>query len=142
MELLHKFEYTLVALLELASSYNSGESLQIKEIAALQNIPVRYLEQLLRTLRCGGLIKSIRGTKGGYVLAREPQKITILDAYRCIEGLDAVDTTQKTAEGDVVEEIWQEASIASDSILQKYTLFDLCERRQVRQKQMALMYYI
>jgi Rrf2 family protein len=87
MELSNKTEYAILSLLALAKCYADGESLQIREIAARQNIPNRYLEELLATLRRGGLIKSIRGVKGGYVLAREPQKITILDALRCIEGL-------------------------------------------------------
>lgn len=144
VELSNKSEYALLALLELAKSYPSGESLQIRQIAELQNIPNRYLDQLLATLRRGGLIKSIRGAKGGYVLAREPEKITLFDALNCIEGLNTVvsdDTAQKTIESKLIEEIWLEALCAVNSVLQKYTLQDLCERRASR-RQMALMYYI
>ena len=144
MELGCKSEYALLALIELATCYQSGEPLQIRQIAALQNIPDRYLEQLLGTLRRGGLIKSIRGAKGGYVLAREPQKITLLDALNCMEGLDALSVKHsaiKTVESDVVQDIWQEARQATSSVWQKYSLQDLCERRTVRQ-QIELMYYI
>jgi Rrf2 family protein len=145
MELLNKSQYALLALLELAKIYSSGESLQIKQIAISQDIPIRYLEQLMGVLRNGGLIKSIRGARGGYVLAREPQKITVLDAYRCIEGLDTVspaeNSTYKTLEIEVVNCIWQEATAAAESVLQKYTLLDLCERLAVV-RQMELMYYI
>jgi Rrf2 family protein len=81
VELTCKSEYAILALLELAAHYDSGEPLQIRQIAALQDIPDRYLEQLLATLRRGGLIKGIRGTKGGYVLAREPREITLLMLY-------------------------------------------------------------
>ncbi len=145
MELSNKSEYALLALLELASCYNSGESLQIRQIAALQDIPNRYLEQLLATLRRGGLIKSIRGAKGGYVLARDPRKITILDAFNCIEGADTVvppeDATTRTVESDVIYEVWQEGRQAANAVLQNYTLQDLCDRRATR-RQMELMYYI
>jgi Rrf2 family protein len=145
VELSNKSEYALLALLELASCYNSGESLQIRQIAALQDIPNRYLEQLLATLRRGGLIKSIRGAKGGYVLARDPRKITILDAFNCIEGSDVVsspdDTSPTTVESDVIHEVWQEARQAAYGVMQNYTLQDLCERRAVR-RNMELMYYI
>ncbi|QIR37123.1 Rrf2 family transcriptional regulator [Tolypothrix sp. PCC 7910] len=55
MELSHKFEYALVAMLEITKSYESREPRQIKEIAEIQNIPVRYLDQLLGILRSGGL---------------------------------------------------------------------------------------
>ncbi len=147
MEISNKSEYALLALIALAKSYPSGESMQIKQIAALQNIPNRYLDELLATLRRGGLIKSIRGAKGGYVLAREPEKITVLDTVNCIEGLNTglsskdKNTTQKTLEIKVIEETWQEACEAAESVWQKYTLQDLCERRAAR-RQMELMYYI
>lgn len=145
MELSNKSEYALLALLELANCYQTGDSLQIRQIAALQDIPNRYLEQLLATLRRGGLIKSIRGAKGGYVLARDPRKITILDAFNCIEGADSMmpteDTSSKTAESEVIYEVWQEARQAANSVLQKYSLQDLCERRASRQN-IEIMYYI
>ncbi len=145
MELSNKFEYAILSLVALAACYATGESLQIREIAARQNIPNRYLEEILATLRRGGLIKSIRGVKGGYVLARDPQKITLLDAFRCIEGLDAVgreqNSTPTTVETEVIQQMWQDASQAAYSVLEKYTLHDLCEQREKR-RQMELMYYI
>lgn len=145
MELLSKSEYALLALLELADYYPSGEPLQIRQIATLQNIPKRYLEQLLTALRRGGLIRSIRGSKGGYILTRDPRRITILDALSCVEGLDPAtsvkNTASKAVESEVIQEIWQEACEACNSVLQKYTLRDLCERRTARQER-GLMYYI
>ncbi|OUL36457.1 transcriptional regulator [Nostoc sp. T09] len=144
MEISNKSEYALLALLELASRYPSGESLQIRQMAVLQDIPNRYLEQLLATLRRGGLIKSIRGAKGGYVLARDPRKISLLEAWSCIEGVDAVapiDKNSKTVETQIIEEIWHEARQAANSVLEKYTLQDLCERRS-KQREKELMYYI
>jgi Rrf2 family protein len=145
VELSNKSEYALLALLELASRYSSGESLQIRQIADLQDIPNRYLEQLLATLRRRGLIKSIRGAKGGYVLAREPQKITLLEVWSCIEGVEAVVPPAKasslTLENQIIGEIWQEARQAAHAVLENYTLQDLCERR-LKKQQKQLMYYI
>lgn len=145
MELSCKSEYALLALVELATHYQSGEPLQIRQIAAQQNIPDRYLEQLLATLRRCGLVRSQRGAKGGYVLAREPWKISLLDVVCCLEGLDSQstdsDATPKTLESAVVREIWQEGIQAANSVLQKYTLQDLCEKRDAR-RQLDIMYYI
>lgn len=145
MELSCKTEYVLLALLELAASYSSNEPLQIRQIAAQQNIPDRYLEQLLAHLRRAGLVRSQRGAKGGYLLAREPWKITLLEAVSCIEGLDSQETnngvTAKTIEGAVVREIWQETRRAADAVLHKYTLQDLAEKRSSR-RQLDFMYYI
>ncbi|MGJ3245002.1 MAG: Rrf2 family transcriptional regulator [Elainellaceae cyanobacterium] len=145
MELSSKSEYALLALLELTTHYNSGEPLQIRQIAAEQNIPDRYLEQLLATLRRSGWVRSQRGARGGYLLAKEPWKISILDVVTCIEGLDtqpskAKQTPQSTPE-IVVNEIWQEARQAADAVLSKYTLQDLADKRDARQ-QLDIMYYI
>lgn len=145
MELSCKSEYALLALLELATHYNDGEPLQIRQIAAEQNIPDRYLEQLLATLRRSGLVRSQRGARGGYLLSREPWKITLLDVVDCIEGSDSKspDTTRepKAIEGMVIREAWQEAGRAAEAVLQKYTLQDLAEQSDAK-RQLDIMYYI
>ncbi|AFZ22763.1 rrf2 family protein, putative transcriptional regulator [Cylindrospermum stagnale PCC 7417] len=145
MELSCKSEYAILALLEMATHYSSGEPMQIRQIAAQQNIPDRYLEQLLATLRRGGIVKSQRGSKGGYLLTREPWKISILEILECLEGLDVrtyeEDINPKTVDSSVVEEIWLEASQAASSVLQKHSLQDLCEKRDSR-RQLDIMYYI
>lgn len=145
MELSCKSEYALLALLELAAHYHSGEPLQIRQIAVQQHIPDRYLEQLLATLRRCGLVRSQRGAKGGYLLAREPWKITLLEALNCIEGADNQSSDQagttKTVESSVIHDIWKEARQAADAVLHGYTLQDLAERRDAR-RQLDIMYYI
>ena len=110
MDLSCKSEYALLALIELSAHYSKGEPMRICQIAAAQGIPDRYLEQLLATLRRGGFVKSQRGAKGGYLLTREPWKMTLLDVVSCIEGFDIkakeVKAT-KTTEGAVVSDGWQ-----------------------------------
>jgi Rrf2 family protein len=145
VELSCKSEYALLALLELATQYSKGEPLQIRQIAAEQNIPDRYLEQLLASLRRAGIVRSQRGARGGYLLAREPWKITLLEVLSCIEGAESRPTElsreTKSVEGMIVREIWQESGRAADAVLQKYTLQDLAEKRSSR-RQLDLMYYI
>jgi Rrf2 family protein len=103
------------------------------------------LEQLLATVRRGGIVKSQRGSKGGYLLAREPRKISIFEILECLEGLDVQTGEQNTnptrLDNSVVSEIWQEARQAANSVLQNYSLQDLCEKRDSR-KQLDIMYYI
>ena len=72
-----KTDYGLVALLELASTYASGQVLQVAEIAQRQQIPDRYLEQMLTSLRRAGILRSIRGPRGGYQLSRAPTAIAM-----------------------------------------------------------------
>ncbi|MBD2354495.1 Rrf2 family transcriptional regulator [Tolypothrix sp. FACHB-123] len=145
MEISCKSEYAILALIEMASHYQNGEPMQIRQIAAQQNIPDRYLEQLLATLRRGGIIKSQRGSKGGYFLAREPKKITVFEILECLEGLDVqttqVDINPRTVDSGVIAEIWQEACQAANSVFEKYSLQDLCEKRDSR-RQLDIMYYI
>ncbi|WP_373526126.1 Rrf2 family transcriptional regulator [Nostoc sp.] len=145
MEISCKSEYAILALLEMATHYESGEPQQIRQIAAQQNIPDRYLEQLLATLRRGGIVKSQRGSKGGYLLTREPRKIILFEILECLEGLEVQaceeDINSKRVDSFLIEEIGQEASRAANLVLQKYTLQDLCEKRDSRQ-QLDIMYYI
>ncbi len=145
VELSCKTEYALLALLELAGHYNDGEPLQIRQIAAQQDIPDRYLEQLLATLRRGGLVRSQRGAKGGYILGREPWKITLLDVINCLEGSDSKpsqsNTAPKTVESAVVGEIWLEVHARANDVLRGYTLQDLRDKRDAR-RQLDIMYYI
>jgi Rrf2 family protein len=145
MELSGKLEYAMLALLALVDSFERNQPLQISQIAALQNIPRRYLEQILTALRRGGLIKSVRGQHGGYILAQNPARITFLDAVNCMEDIDtstiSQSVTAKTLESELIMEIWQQANRAAMSVLQKYTLQDTCERRDARQPSEP-MYYI
>ncbi|MGI0484772.1 RrF2 family transcriptional regulator [Pantanalinema rosaneae CENA516] len=145
MELSCKNEYALLALIELTAHYQSGEPLQIRQISALQKIPDRYLEQVLATLRRSGLVRSQRGARGGYVLAREPWKINLLEVMNSLDGADAEigesDSPAKNVENAVIVEIWQEANQAAKAVLQRYTLKDLCDKRDAR-RQLDIMYYI
>lgn len=135
----------MLALLTLVDHYHQGDLIQIRQIAAQQNIPDRYLEQLLATLRRSGLVCSQRGARGGYLLAREPWKITLLEIINCIEGREIqpikAPPTTLTVEKAVVHEVWQEAHQAANTVFSHYTLQDLCDRTAAKQ-QMDFMYYI
>lgn len=145
MELSCKIEYALLALIELTSCYEQQEPLQIKYIASLQKIPDRYLEQLLATLRRGGLLVSHRGAKGGYMLAKEPWKIKLIDVINCLQGTEAQsvkkDMVVPTVESSVIQEVWQELECSIKEVLERYTLQDLRDRRDSKQ-QVNFMYYI
>jgi Rrf2 family protein len=146
VELSCKSEYVLLALIELTITYTSNEPLQIKQIAARQRIPERYLEQLLASLRRCGLVKSQRGPKGGYLLAREPENITLLEIISCIEGVETHHQERqcsdpKNSECAAIQDVWEEACQAADRILAGYTLQDLVKKRDEK-GQLNLMYYI
>jgi len=79
-------DYGLRALVYLASTAAGGEPVQIHAIAERQQIPEDYLRQLLVNLRLAGLVKSVRGPHGGYMLARSPGDITMGEVLEVLEG--------------------------------------------------------
>src|SRR4029078_10711193 len=87
MKLSVRGEYALRALLVLARDYQDDDSVvRIQEISKRQNIPKRFLEQILNDLKSAGVVESKRGVAGGYRLRRPPQRITLADIIRHIEG--------------------------------------------------------
>lgn len=85
--------YGLTAMYEL-SKHEEETPLQIKEISSSANIPQNYLEQLLSKLRRAELVRSIRGARGGYVLAKDPEDILVKDILIALEGdLKVIDST-------------------------------------------------
>ncbi|WP_411037162.1 RrF2 family transcriptional regulator [Shinella sp. BYT-45] len=80
-----KSKYALRALLALARA-QPGETLQIAAIAGREAVPKKFLEQILLDLKRAGLVDSRRGQKGGYLLARPPQSVSLGEVLRIIEG--------------------------------------------------------
>jgi Rrf2 family protein len=138
-----KVEYALLALLEMASQPNPKNPLTVSEITAKQPIPERYLEQIFATLRRGGLLKSHRGAKGGYVLAKDSHNITIGEIVSLIDGKKKLSSTAETTtpELDIIREEWEKANLAALSIFEKYSLYDLCKQKETYNYE-SLMYYI
>ena len=143
MALSAKTEYGLVALIEIAAKYNTGGVTQVAEIAARQTIPDRYLEQMLTSLRRGGILHSIRGPKGGYRLAKPPADISVAEVVSCLEG-SAQETSEgrrKTPEFAVLHDLDQRLEVARQSLLQSTTLATLIEQRN-RKTGDSTMYFI
>jgi len=80
-----KGRYGVLAMVELALHYGQGP-VSIKEISEKQKFSDSYMEQLFSTLKNSGLVRSLRGAHGGYVLARKPSDITVGDIIRALEG--------------------------------------------------------
>jgi Rrf2 family protein len=110
---------------------NEENPIQVSEIARVQKIPVKYLEQLIRTLKKAGLITSVRGSKGGHRLNRPPESITIGQLVRLFEGqtdlvacVSAPEICQM-AEDCRVRTVWVEANEAMYEKLDSVTIADL-----------------
>jgi len=147
-----KGEYGVMAVFELAQ--HAGESpLQAKTISKNQRIPLRFLEQVLSSLRKAGLVESVRGAQGGYVLNRLPSEIRISDVLEAIEGPinpsyrvsgnDDRHHPHDTITGnDILKPVWEEVRTAVMGVLDSVTIQDLCERKKEKDQQKVLMYHI
>lgn len=80
-----KSKYGLLALFEL-SRYERAKPMQIKALAESHAIPQNFLEQVLVELKKAGFVTSFRGSQGGYILAKSPEKVTVYEVLECLEG--------------------------------------------------------
>lgn len=136
MRLTAKSEYGLLAMIDLA--LNSGDQpVSAREVSERQVIPAKFLEQLMVQLRKGGLVKAVRGARGGFVLERPAEEITVLDVVEALEG--PLHTT--VCDGDRAETcgrsgacaaafVWEQATTALRDVFSAATIADL-SRRQV-----------
>ena len=86
MKLSAKSDYATRAVLGLARRHASGASMRAEDLADEQGVPPNYLVQILVELKAQGLVKSLRGKEGGYLLARPPAEISMADVIQCVHG--------------------------------------------------------
>jgi Rrf2 family transcriptional regulator, cysteine metabolism repressor len=114
-------------MLELALHYGEG-SVLVKDISKKQKLSNRYLEQLLLTLKMAGLVRSTRGNKGGFMLAKKPSQIRLLEIVQALDGsiapVECVDEAEfyPRAEFCATREVWVEVKRAVASVLNSITL--------------------
>ncbi|MEG1641676.1 MAG: Rrf2 family transcriptional regulator [Synergistaceae bacterium] len=136
MIITQKCQYALRAIYELARHADEGP-LKIGTIAEAQNIPVRFLENILSGLKNIGLVDSARGKDGGYFLLKSAEKITIGEIIRFIQGpLGPVECTTRTDEecnfidDCVFRPLWDKARIALEQVYDGTTMQDLLDKSQ------------
>jgi Rrf2 family protein len=132
MKLSTRTRYGMRAIIELAES-NRKSPLQLKVIAQHQDISAKYLEQLMVVLKSAGFVRSIRGSRGGYVLAKAPNQIKLSDVFHCLEGpvttvecVENEDYCQRAADC-AARQIWTQVQEAIEGVLQSITLQDVVD---------------
>lgn len=132
MKLSTRAKYGMRALLDIAQNSGQGPVL-LKDIAGRQGISKHYLENLLVVLRLASLVKSSRGARGGFVLARPPSQIRLDEVIHVLEGstslVECVDNPAmcSISHSCVTYKVWKEASGALTSVLRSKTLQDLVD---------------
>ena len=132
--LTRKMLFALEAIVDIA--YNARPNpVQSKEITRRQGIPQRYLEQVMQQLVHAGILKSIRGPRGGYTLARERRRISIGEIVRIVADMDP--ETEELPPGSalamqVVRPLWDSLCDEMWQRLDSVTIDDLCQRARAQ----------
>ena len=139
MKLSTRTRYAVRAIIELAQNGNN-KPLQLKIIAQHQDISVKYLEQLMAILRSSGFVRSIRGSKGGYMLAKAPNQIKLNEVLHRLEG--TVTTVECVENEDYCSRsadcasryLWMQVEQAIEKVLEAITLQDLVDKANGEKK--------
>ena len=142
MKITYKGDYALKALFQLALQYEDGPELvmSISEISEKGDMPTKFLEQILLTLRKGGFVKSKRGINGGFYLACPPEDITIGKVIRFIEGpigpIACAEQDEYSGCKDIncciFRDVWKEVNMAISVVVDTLTFAELLTRYRER----------
>lgn len=146
-----KVTYGIMATIELARQ-DGSVPLQAKVIAKRQGIPSRFIEQVLQHLKQAGIVRSLRGAQGGYILAQHPTQISLADLVNSMNGA-ASDPPLKEwvaygqseiREGPnaLLSNIWQQIQEAEQAILKGISIQKLVDQYQKLETQRGMMYHI
>jgi len=134
MKLSTKGRYATRAMLDLALNYGQ-EPIVLSAIARRQGVSEQYLEQLIGPLKVAGLVRSIRGPNGGFMLAKSPSLIRIIDIIWAVEGstalVECVDDPRACSRADdcLTRDVWVKATEAINSVFDSTTLRDLMDKK-------------
>ncbi len=135
MKVSTKGRYALRLMINIASR-TDGKPVSIKDIAGAENISDKYLEQIIALLNSGGLVRSIRGPQGGYLLRKSPEEITVGMVLRLTEGtlspVPCVEDEETYCDREAncaTINLWRRLNKAISDIIDTTTIADLCANR-------------
>jgi Rrf2 family cysteine metabolism transcriptional repressor len=130
-------EYGCRAVLELARHAATKQPRTVEQIATQRHVPEKFLVHILIQLKRAGIVRSVRGAKGGYHLARAPEEISLLDIVRAIDGPVLTPLPVKDARSADMALAWKEVALGIEHILESATVRDMLDRADK-----SSMYYI
>ena len=138
MKISTKGRYALRVMIDLAL-HSGGELVPLKEIAARQNITLKYMEQIISPLAKAGYVQSLRGSNGGYRLAKKPSEYVVGDILRVMEGplevIACLEEGYDCPRTDIcaTRSFWEGLSRTVNDYVDSFTLEDLVNEALVRQ---------
>lgn len=145
-----KGRYGLRALVDLTVQYD-GSCVPLYNIARRQNVSVNYLEQVFGSLRKAGIVKSIKGSQGGYSLVKDPSEVTVGEVLEAIEGelLLAEEEISEDAPPSVQNmqrciqtKVWNKMNESIQEVIHHITLQELAQEYKEKNATESIMYYI
>ena len=139
MKLNTKSRYAVMALADM-SNFTRKRPVSLRDISLRQNISLLYLEQIFLKLKKNNLVKSIRGTNGGYILNKDPKEIKISEIFLAVEEkVKTVGCTKESKKGCngkstkcITHDLWDELEIYINSFFESKKLSDLIKINQTR----------
>ena len=149
MNLSKKSRYGITALIDLAV-YARNQCVQLSSIAERNKISVKYLEQIFSGLRRAGLVKSIKGPQGGYLLAKSPESITVADVIYALDGSYLLEYERSVVSGAdekgistaIQKLLIEQMNDQTDKLLKQLTLKTLVDSSLEYSQSGQEMYYI
>ena len=149
MNLSKKSRYGITALIDLAV-YARNQCVQLSSIAERNKISVKYLEQIFSGLRRAGLVKSIKGPQGGYLLAKSPESITVADVIYALDGSYLLEDERSVVSGAdekgistaIQKLLIEQMNNQTDKLLKQLTLKTLVDSSLENSQSGQEMYYI
>ena len=149
MKVSQRSTYGIMAAVDLAMQSGSAP-IQAKSIAKRQAIPARFLEQVLHTMKKAGLVSSLRGAQGGYVLSKKPSEISVAEILEALDGpfvsvsgFNGKSSLRHAAKSDLLlAQVWDRVQEAEKHVLGAITVEELAEQQRQLEQQRSLMYHI
>lgn len=149
MNLSKKSRYGITALIDLAV-YAKDQCVQLSSIAERNNISVKYLEQIFSSLRKSGLVRSVKGPQGGYLLAKSPESITVADVIYALDGSYLLEDERSVVSGTdekgistaIQKLLIDQMNDQTDRLLKQLTLRNLVDSSMEYSQVGHEMYYI
>ena len=141
--------YGIMAAVDLAMGTGTTP-IQARSIARRQAIPARFLEQVLHAMKKAGLVTSLRGAQGGYVLTKRPADLSVAEILEALDGpllpsagMNGQAASRRLSKPELLlGRIWEQVHQAERQVLEAITVEELAEQQRILEQQRSLMYHI
>jgi Rrf2 family transcriptional regulator, cysteine metabolism repressor len=141
--------YGIMAAVDMAMQ-DASTPIQAKSIARRRGIPARFLEQVLQAMKKAGVVSSVRGAQGGYVLSKKPSELSVAEVLEALDGSfpsrtgfnGHVPLHRATKSELVLAKVWEQVYEAERQVLEAISIEELAGQQRHIEQQRTLMYHI